>query len=222
MKKVSFKEFNKAVMKEAERLNLGVEVLANKSLHLSHHTGKPSVCILAGLHGNEKTGPHSILRWLRGLGKVSFDCSIFPLVNDLGWDSNSREWKKFDLNRSFNQKTGPLFMRQIIKILKASPPAVFLDFHDDGATKAGYVFKYVRGASVDEYVEKTLKLKCVPWDDAAVWKYCSEVFVRRLGCSSCATFEAATKWEFDKRTALNVRVIEKAIEYCHRKHRVKR
>ena len=219
MEKMKFKEFNAAVKKEAERLKLGVDVLANKSLHLFSRTNKPLVCVLSGLHGNERTGPVSILRWLREMEKVTFDCSVFPLVNDLGWDSNARQWKEFDLNRSFNQKTGPVFMRQMIRILKASPPAVFLDFHDDPVKDASYVFTYVKDPRVDAYVGKTLNMNCVPWDDAAVWKYCSEVFVRRLGCSSCVTIEAATKLDFDKRTLLNVRIIEKGIEYCSRTHR---
>jgi predicted deacylase len=215
MKKISFEKFNKSIMKEALRLNLEVEVLANNSLHLYRHTGKPLVVILAGLHGDENSGPLTILDWLRGMDKVKFDCSLFPLANNLGWDTNSRRWEEFDLNRAFNQKKGPLFVRQMMKILRASPPAIFLDLHEADTC---YIFKYVKDTRVADYLQKSLKIRCVPWDDTAEMKYCSEVFVRRLSCSSCITVEAAGALDMEKRILRNVEIIEKAIKYCYSNH----
>ena len=218
MKKISFKKFNTAIKKEALRLNLSVEVLANNSLHLYRHTGKPLVGVLAGLHGDENSGPLTILEWLRGMDKVKFDCSLFPLANNLGWDTNSREWEGFDLNRAFNQKKGPLFIRQMMKILRATPPAIFLDLHEAGPDKDSWIFEYVKDTRISDYLQKSLKLRCVPWDDAAVMKYCSEVFVRRQGCSSCITVEAAGALDMEKRILRNVEIIEKAIKYCYSNH----
>jgi predicted deacylase len=218
MKKISFEKFNTAIRKEALRLNLGVEVLANNSLHLYRHTGKPLVGVLAGLHGDENSGPLTVLEWLRGMDKVKFDCSLFPLANNSGWDTNSREWEKFDLNRAFNQLKGPLFVRQMMRVLRASPPAIFLDLHEDYSADAAYIFKYVKDTRVADYLQKRLKIRCKPWDDAAVWKYCSEVFVRRQGCSSCITVEAAGALDMKERILRNVEIIEKAMRYCFSNH----
>lgn len=218
MKKISFEKFNKSILKEAARLNLGVDVLDNNSLHLYRHTGKPLVGVLAGLHGDEISGPLTILDWLRGMDKVKFDCSLFPLANNSGWDTNSREWEKFDLNRAFNQLKGPLFVRQMMRALRATPPAIFLDLHEAGPAKASWIFQYVKDTRISDYLQKSLKLRCVPWDDGAEWKYCSEVFVRKLGCSSCITVEAAGTLKMKERILRNIEIIETAIKYSRKNH----
>jgi predicted deacylase len=214
---LDFRDFHNHFEQLASTRGASVRRLANGGcLVLFGQADLPRLAIMSGVHGDERSGPLALLDWLRHLDhSFSLDMAIWmvPLLNDVGWDANVREWQGINLNSAFLSQVAPSFVAEVMADLAAYVPRVFLDLHEDSEKPFPYVFRY----SEDRHdfvtgLQQVLGAVDIPWspDDIQPWKGSTEIYVRHLGCDRSATIEAPPAWPLDTRIEWNLR----AVRWC--------
>lgn len=74
-----------------------------------------SVCISAGIHGDEPAGPLALLQWIAsGIPDSGVRWTVFPMLNPNGWDAGTRENARgVDLNRDYLELSQPETAAQV-------------------------------------------------------------------------------------------------------------
>lgn len=177
----------------------------------------PCLAIIAGVHGDERSGPLALLEWVSShdapLIPPGRRLWLLPLLNDEGWDANRREWRGLDLNRSFlSRETPPELLRPIMDDWRAQRPDIFLDLHEDADNPGHpYVFRYPEDRhGLAERLAAHLGAGLVDWTDFDEWEGSDEVYLRRLGCTRCLTIETAGDWSLEECIRWNI----KAVQWC--------
>ncbi len=209
--------FNLRLRVACERHGAHVEVVANGCLIIQlGRVNAVRLAMMSGLHGDERSGPIALLRWLEetatgALVPEGVSLWLVPLVNDDGWDSNRREWKGIDLNRSFLDHVAPAFLREIMDSLKDVRPFFFIDLHEDSDVPYAYVYRNVEDKhDLAARLQAHLNATDVPWKSEDPWDGASEIYVRGLGTSLCTTIEAPPVWPLEERVEWHT----KAIRWC--------
>jgi uncharacterized protein len=102
-------------------------------------SGRPTVAIVAGLHGNELNGIHSLnmLTSALRMQKLKGSVLLFPLVNTFGADEGSKRWPldDQDINKTFpGDAEGTPTERICAALLEATKEAeVCIDVHSGAA-----------------------------------------------------------------------------------------
>lgn len=176
----------------------------------------PRLAIMSGVHGDERSGPQAILSWLEKQTPYLFPgpdrgLIVVPLVNDLGWDANCRDWNGIDLNRSFHLPGAPNFLREILNLLVTARPQIFLDLHEDDYIEKPYVFR-LEGENdhLSAHLAAALGFQESSWAWEPVWDGSAEVVLRRSGCHNSMTLEVPFDLPLENRVAWNIQ----AIEWC--------
>jgi len=177
----------------------------------------PCLALVAGVHGDERSGPLALLEWVSShngsLIPPDRQVWLLPLLNDEGWDAHRREWCGLDLNRSFlPQERSPEFLWPIMDEWRARLPDMFLDLHEDlDKQDRPYLFRYPGDEhGLAEQLAAHLGAEMVDWTDFDEWEGSDEVYLRRLGCSRCVTIEATVDWSLEERIRWNL----KAVQWC--------
>jgi predicted deacylase len=173
------------------------------------------LAFMSGVHGDERSGPLALLRWLEGAlpgGLCPPDQGLWvaPLLNDAGWDAQTREWNGLNLNAAFLPGIAPPFLDEVMADLAAHRPRLFLDFHEDSEKPFPYVYRYTEDRhDLAQQLQHVLGIQEVTWSpaDQQRWKGSSETYVRGLGCDHCATLELPPVWPIEKRIGCYVRTI---------------
>jgi len=192
--------FNKEITKIAQKHNPVITYLSNGSLQIQ--IGSPKTCIISGLHGDERSGPLSLLEFLKQDNLQ--DLIIFPLVNDIGWSNNQRDWNHINLNRSFGLETAPDFIKEICKI----QPKYIIDLHEDSETDYPFIFQYIQDSPdlLEPLIHK-FDLEMEIWSDGEIWPGSTDTYFRSKGIY-CVTLEVPpTIWSLEKRTIFQVEVL---------------
>jgi len=186
----------------------------------------PILALLAGLHGDEISGPLMLLGWLETAPEplVPPGCRIWllPLANDHGWDAEVREWHDRDLNRSFLPgKRAASVLSPVMRSWRRNPPDLFLDFHEDGYDPPdAYIFRYTAEEhDLPQRMASALHLNLVDWTDFGEWEGCSEIYLRQMSPSGrtglrvtrCITLEAHGERTLEERMAWNRRALDWAL-----------
>ena len=182
------------------------------------HAEAPRLALLSGVHGDERSGPLALLSWLTGAspgGVVPSGLGLWvvPLLNDDGWDKNTREWKGVNLNAAFVPDTRIPFVAEVMGDLAAHVPHVFLDLHEDSEKPYPYVYRYTEDRQ--DFIVRlrdALGAQETLWSSADLerWKGSSEIYVRSLGCERSVTVEAPPVWPLEARIEWNLR----AVRWC--------
>jgi predicted deacylase len=219
---LSFQEFHDRVNIAASRHAGSVQWLDNGGAQVrigDQHL--PAICIVSGLHGDERSGPIAILRLLERanlLLPVGYSLLVFPLVNDVGWNARTREWSTLDLNRSFGLPHAPKFLQQIADEIARSRPPGFLDLHEDSDTDFPYIFRYLRDdPEFALELQAELSARDEWWDDNPGWAGASECHARAHGSRVAATLEAPPVWALERRVEWNMKAVEVGIA-CMPRH----
>jgi predicted deacylase len=174
----------------------------------------PRLAVVAGLHGNETSGPLALLEWAcstrQPLVPPGMQLWLAPLLNNLGWDAGVRDWDGLDLNRSFLPgRKAPAFLRPLLQDWRRRPPAMLLDLHEDAENPGfAYLFRYTEEEhDLPERMAGDLGIQMVDWTEFAEWLGCSELFARSLGVTHCVTLEAPTIWPMEQRIACNLQAL---------------
>lgn len=172
----------------------------------------PYFALMSGLHGDERSGPLAILEWLENTPPQYLISShhglwIAPLINDNGWNKNSRLWNDIDLNRCFTNEA-PAFLNIIMQNLTDHPPTLFLDLHEDSACDQAYVFQCREDThELASALAMELNADIELWSHDDEWVGASETFVRHLGVNKSITIEAPPIWSIEDRIAWQKRAI---------------
>jgi predicted deacylase len=209
-----------------DRLEVAVAAHAGTARRLSNGTcvarfgdaAAPRLAVLSGVHGDERSGPLALLSWLEGTPRGALlpsGVSLWtaPLLNDAGWEQNTREWKGINLNAAFLPQGAPPFLQELMADLAAHVPGVFIDLHEDSEKPFPYVYRYVEDRhGLAERLQQALAAQDMPWTpaDRERWKGSTEIYVRQLGCDRCATIEAPPAWPLARRVAWNLT----AVSHC--------
>lgn len=222
MKKLKFIQIQRHLKKIFLRIpGASLTLLANGAIVAKiGGAGGKRIAIIAGLHGNELGGalgaPLALTHFLKKSWRrilhhpKKLRLLIAPLVNDFGWDNNTRLWQGKDLNRSF-KRGAPVFISELMKELKDFSPDVFLDLHEDITKPYPYVFVDKRNPRFGKQLARLLGVKTVAWWSPKQWKGASEVFMRKNGCKHYATIEAPQVWHIKRRKDYYHRVVDTVI-----------
>jgi predicted deacylase len=180
----------------------------------------PRLAVVAGLHGDETSGPLAMLEWARSaqdpLTAPGMQLWLAPLLNNLGWDAGVREWDGLDLNRSFLPGRGaPAFLRPLLRDWRRRPPDLLLDLHEDAENPGyAYLFRYTEEAhDLPDRMAQGLGIQMLDWTELTEWEGCSELFARGLGVTRCVTLETPTVWPMAQRIACNLQAMDWTIEH---------
>lgn len=174
--------------------------------------GAPYLALMSGLHGDERSGPLAILEWLEAtpsheLMSSHYGLWIAPLINDDGWNKNSRLWNDIDLNRHFTNEA-PTFLKIIMQNLTEHAPTLFLDLHEDAERDQAYVFKCLEDShELANALALELNADIELWSHDDEWTGASETFVRHLGVNKSITIEAPPIWNIEARIVWQKRAI---------------
>lgn len=100
-----------------------------------------TVCLSTGIHGNEKAGPHAILKFLQMGNFPDLRLLIYPMSNPYGYINNTRfTINNFDLNRGFNG--GPEAVENEILKTALSNQKInyFYSLHEDDGSDGVYLY----------------------------------------------------------------------------------
>lgn len=215
---ISFSDFHDRVTSAAQKHRGTVERLANGgTIVVLGDRALPSICLLSGLHGDERSGPIALLQLMERASLTlprDYNLVIVPLVNDLGWDQRRREWKKLDLNRAIGLEIAPVFLREIAARLESMRPPGFIDLHEDSEVAYAYLYRFVRDDErFARALEQVLDARDEPWDQDPSWIGASECHVREHGARLAVTLEAPPSWPLEKRVEWQTRAIDFSIEH---------
>ncbi len=186
------------------------------------------IAFLAGVHGDERSGPGAILHWLettKTADLIPEGCGLWicPLVNDVGWARNKHLWKNLNLNRYFSRKMpSPKFVKKIMKSLAKFEPSIFIDFHEDCLVDFPYIFRYVKGYDdFSKRLQKKIKAVDEPYSKMSYWEGCSETFAYHLGTKIYTTVESPTfSWSLKRRVNFNLNAIDYALQELENNNKV--
>jgi predicted deacylase len=225
---MTFQEYNtRFETAMAKRQGVRLSRLANGALIARLGQRGPRLAVIAGLHGDETSGPLALLEWActaaEPLVPPGVQLWMAPLLNDLGWDAGVREWNELDLNRSFLPgKQAPAFLRPLVREWRRRPPAMLLDYHEDLESPGEfYIFRFTEEEhDLPERMAEALGIGMWDWTEYAEWEGCSETFLRGLGCTRCVTLEAPTVWPMAQRIECNLQAFGWSVDHFEEAERL--
>lgn len=108
---------------------------------------KKSVCISAGIHGDEPAGVEVLLRFLKEVGQRSqilkhINITIFPCNNPYGYESGSRTNKNGnDLNREFRKRSPEQEVFFIKRAIAGRSFDLSVELHEDVDSAGFYLYE---------------------------------------------------------------------------------
>jgi len=154
----SYEKFIWELLNEADQRKLQVEVIGNET---SRHTGityplyrlvihpeaHQTVCIVAGVHGNEIAGPLSILHLIKDhLHRLpEYRYILYPLINPSGFDLRQRfDADGRDLNAIYSVTLKSANYHEVQEfyedVLKFAPFEAVLTLHEDSDLEKFYMY----------------------------------------------------------------------------------
>ena len=112
---------------------------------LNPQSNHGTLCITAGIHGNEVSGPWAVLDFLKKYRSRPSDprIIILPVLNPHGFLHDRRgNYSRFNLNRHFGEKPLPLETKIITGLLKKEKMDFFISLHEDDEKKGFYLYQY--------------------------------------------------------------------------------
>lgn len=111
---------------------------------------KKSVCISAGIHGDEPAGVEALLRFIKEVRQRShilktIDITLFPCNNPYGYETGRRTSKNGnDLNREFRKRSPDQEVFFIKKALAGKYFDLSLELHEDVDSPGFYIYELKR------------------------------------------------------------------------------
>jgi hypothetical protein len=116
--------------------------------------GPVSICLAAGIHGNEPAGAEALVRFLEAVGDGRFASQVdlkpytflvLPCNNPSGYERGTREnGDGIDLNREFGNENPPAEAARVVEALRGRRFDLFVDFHEDTDGEGMYLYEIFR------------------------------------------------------------------------------
>lgn len=215
----TFIQLSKAFLRFGKKLGMKVSTLSNGAPVL-YKPGNKVFSIISGIHGDEKAGPLFLYQLLKTLVKnkdsIPDGLLIIPLVNNIGWDYNSRfykEWKEdyfgpdIDLNRQFKKDTEIKLIQEIMNIYRDKPIVLHWDIHEDDSRNYEYVFGFSGNSDLSKELAQYLECWLEIWVqfDGSSESFLIDLFDRQV---SSLTTETPPIWELAQRIEWNKKVFD--------------
>lgn len=115
--------------------------------------GARTVCLSAGIHGDEPAGVETLLRFIeRGAdgGDLSpVHLTIFPCINPYGYEYNTRQnANNMDLNRQYRKKKPPSEVEAVKRAIGRRTFDISLEFHEDSDAEGFYLYELTASHSL--------------------------------------------------------------------------
>lgn len=178
---------------------------------------KPTLALLAGLHGEERAGPIALMRWLEDTATSALvpegtSLWICPLFSCEGWETVRRTPGNVDFNDVWmpGQSGRDESVKAAETSLRTWRPKIFLDLHEDASIMngKGFIYGYEKDAHFAPALARSLACRVVRWkgsDKNAIGA--SETFVRGLGCKYTATVETSQSRPLRERVEFQIDAI---------------
>ena len=113
----------------------------------------PTVCIGAGVHGDEPAAPWALLSLVRdGLLDPRFAYRMFPCLNPTGYAAGTRENAEGnDVNRSFSRGGTTPEAKAVITANRDRRFVMAIDLHEDFEADGSYVYEPLRTGEPPRY-----------------------------------------------------------------------
>jgi hypothetical protein len=117
-------------------------------LKINEGKGK-SVCLMAGIHGNEEGGPFGLLEFLKGNIPNNVSLTVFPMINPYGFTKSIRrnEFNK-DINRGFCDISSDI-SKLLVKHIDEKFD-LLCTLHEDPSSKELYLY-YSDSSKINTY-----------------------------------------------------------------------
>ena len=196
---------------------------------------KKNVLFTAGVHGDESSGPLSILEFLKKIKIVpgAPKIIILPVLNPSGFDKNQhRNYKNINLNRHFCHKKLRNENKLIYNKIKKKKIYFASSFHEDDVKKGTYIHGHNYGKNPDfsyfyDILKTAKRYHNICLDEKIHGNSASEGFIsaisydgsleNRLNVAkvpyvSCV--EVPSKISLKKRIRINTAIMKKIISFC--------
>lgn len=194
--------YMKRFMAAAKKHGFRVKTLSGGRSVFYYGKGPVKLAFLSGIHGEERSGPVSLLTMLETtkkgelFDKKAISLMICPLVGFDAWNNKTRlENKKINLNCVWTDqyKRRPRYVGEIEKELLRFKPEFYVDFHEDSTItdKEPYMFRHKSNKGVVFLLQKTMGVsrKKGTWVRCADSLGTSEDLMFANGCHETTTIE---------------------------------
>ena len=179
--------------------------------------GPSKIAIISGIHGEERSGPISLLTWLEGSKRGSLipknvSLLICPLVGHDAWNKRTRlENAKTNLNSVWSRERAPRYIHELKRQIKNFNPSIFVDIHEDSTIKdkEPYIFRNLKVKGVVRSLQAALGVskKKGLWESPE-YKGTSETFVFDIGCKETTTLETPQTKPIESRVGFDLAAIK--------------
>lgn len=103
--------------------------------------GKPTICFIAGIHGNEEAGPLGLLNWLSQGPKTDYRILVIPCANPHGFIRDVRRNSvRKDLNRRWCDEEPQAEAEILKKFFDREKISFLYSVHEDPLARKFYVY----------------------------------------------------------------------------------
>ncbi len=207
----TFEQYIWQVLSEAHRRQLPIEIIGQETCErtgmiyplyrmIIHPEAAPTICIAAGIHGNEIAGPLSILRILEAFTHelpTSFRYLIYPLINPTGFDLRQRYDDDYrDLNAIYRNTLTSKNYREVQTFyndaIKFGNFEAVITLHEDSDLEKFYMYGLGK-ENLDFYhaLCALAKIWCPTWANADIYGCHSDETGLILACARDHAFDGA-------------------------------
>lgn len=187
----------------------------------------PTLCLAAGVHGDEPAGVEAIVRFLeKRSGPGGAVLTVFPCLNPVGYDRGTREnGEGLDLNRQFHRNDPPREVAMVRQAVAGCRYDLFLCCHEDNTAEGFYLYEAKRGKrsslspSIITTIREIISIDRRPVIDGRInrggiirprnWRYrktgwSMSLYLYRRGTPHCLIFETPTHLPFEERVRIHM------------------
>jgi hypothetical protein len=198
-----------------------------------------SICLVAGVHGDEPAGVEAVVRFLEN--KPFLDgvfLTVIPCLNPVGYDRGTRENRDgVDLNRQFHPSNSALEATWVHRALSGYRYDLFICCHDDNEANGFYLYEAKRGKkigfgpSIISTIREVAPIDRRPKIDGRInhegilvptnWRsrktgWSLALYLYRLGTPHCLIFETPTFLPFEEQVSIHMRVLDHLFSFLVR------
>jgi len=221
--KLTHEDYMKRFSLAAEKHNFSSVDLGSSRKVFYLGNGAIRLALISGIHGEERAGPISLLKFLERTkaGKLipsNVSLLISPLLGFDAWDKQSRENEEINLNEAWSKKAAPDYIHQLKIELENFKPDLFFDFHEDSTIEdeEPYLFRRKANKNIIFELQDALDVcrKKGIWRKSVEYPGSSESFAHSIGCPETTTVETPQTQPLRNRVGFDLAILDWVMKKC--------